>query len=88
MQCPRVARAGAGWAGEAGAGEAHGRRPRADHLVLLLEPLLQVPDLPLEDDILLLKLDDLVVLGRDLLVYRIATTAIALRVTFKCSTLQ
>ena len=40
--------------GETGAGQTHCGRPRADLLILFLEPLLQVLDLPLQTHHLLL----------------------------------
>ena len=65
---------------DAGASETNCRRAGRDDFIFLLETLLQVPDLSLQGHNLLAQLDDLVVLGGDLLVDR-AGCPIAFRVT-------
>ena len=59
--------------GDAGTGETHGRGAGRDDLIFLLQTFLQVPDLSLQANHLLAQLDDLVVLGGDLLVHRAAS---------------
>ena len=66
--------------GDASTGETHGRGAGRDDLIFLLETFLQVPHLSLQANHLLAQLDDLVVLGGDLLVHR-AGSPVAFRVT-------